>query len=73
LLTGPLETLIAAMTADTAAGSHLRETSPFVGLLTFRERIEILRRVDPEMARTLKAFASSWDERFPAAAELAGR
>lgn len=73
LLTGPLETLIGAMTADTDTGTHLRETSPFVGFLTFQERLEILRRVDPEIALTLEAFGASWDERFPAAADWAGR
>ncbi|HKJ08220.1 MAG TPA: hypothetical protein VKA76_03940 [Gammaproteobacteria bacterium] len=73
LLYGPMDALVAAITADTDAGTHLRETSPFVGALTFQERLEILRRIDPEMARTLEAFASSWDERFPKAAELVGR
>jgi hypothetical protein len=73
LLTGPMDALIAALTDDTDAGAQLRETSPFVGLLTFQERLEILHRVDPEMARALEVFASSWDERFPPAEELAGR
>lgn len=73
LLTGPIDPLIAAMTSGTDAGTHLRETSPFVGQLTFQERLEVLRYVDPELARTLETFAASWDQRFPAAAVLAQR
>lgn len=56
LLTGPLDALIATMTADTDAAARLRATSPFVGLLTEQERLEILRRVDPEMANTLELY-----------------
>lgn len=73
LLNGPLDALIVAVTADDDVGSHLRETSPFVGLLTFQERLEVLRRVDPELARKLEAFASSWDQYFPAGIALARR
>lgn len=73
LLNGPLDALIAALTADTKEGTHLRQTSPFVGLLTFQERVDILHGVDPEMARSLEAFGASWDERFPVAAKLAKR
>ncbi len=56
LLSGPRKALIAVLTADTEAADRLRAASPFMGLLTFRERHDILRRVDPEMARTLELF-----------------
>lgn len=54
LLTGPREALLEVMTADTDAAARLRATSPFVGLLTVPERLKILRRLDPAMARNLE-------------------
>lgn len=54
LLAGPLDALIEILTADTDAAARLRTTSPFVGLLSAQERLEILRRIDPEMARALE-------------------
>lgn len=53
LLTGPLDELLDILAADNETAARLRTTSPFVGLLTFDEKLDILRQVDPEMARSL--------------------
>lgn len=57
LLTGPWEELMAVLTDETETASRLRDVSPFVGLLTPQEHLELLRRVDPEMARAMEAYA----------------
>lgn len=71
LLSGPQEDLVAAITADTEGATQLRMSSPFVGLLTYPERIEILRDTDPEMALAIEVFEASWDQRFPPLAKMA--
>lgn len=58
LLAGPLDALLVVLTADTDAAARLRTTSPFLGLLTFPERIRILRGTDPDLVRALKVFES---------------
>lgn len=65
LLTGPLAALIEALTADTEQATRLRTSSPFVGLLTYEERIEILERIQPEMAISMEICRTSWDQYFP--------
>lgn len=65
LLTGPRAALIELLEAETEDGTRLRMSSPFVGLLTYAERIEILQRIQPEMAITMEACRTSWDEYFP--------
>lgn len=62
LLTRPGKALTAVLTADTEAAERLRAASPFLGLLTFQERLDILRCVDPEMAKTLEPFEVSDDQ-----------
>lgn len=44
------------MTADIEEAAQLRRTSPFVGVLALQEKLEILRRADPEMAATVEMF-----------------
>jgi hypothetical protein len=72
LLKGPLESLVVALTTDSDVATHLRETSPFVGFLTFKERVEVLRHVDPDMARTLESFEVVHGESAALSAESAG-
>lgn len=71
LLSGPRGDLVAALIADTEAAAQLRTSSPFVGLLTYPERLEILRDTDPELALAIEALETSWDQRFPPVAKLA--
>jgi len=73
LLTGPLDTLIASLISDTEAGARLRSTSPFLGLLTLQERIEVLHRVDPEMAQILEALEASRNPRTVASEKSVGQ
>ncbi|MGA7799304.1 MAG: hypothetical protein WCC36_00700 [Gammaproteobacteria bacterium] len=73
LLTGPVEALVVALTADTETAVRLRASSPFLGLLTFRERLEILRRVDPELAKAMETFETNRGQHAHDLAELARR
>lgn len=59
LIAGPLDALVTTLTANTEEDAKLRALSPFVGLLTFPERLEIMRHVDPDMARAMEAFQTS--------------
>lgn len=73
VLTGPLGTLVTALTADTQTAAHLRARSPFLGFLTSQEHVEILRRIDLDMAEAIEAYGIGWNRYFPPAAQLAAR
>lgn len=62
LLAGPLDELLDVLTADTEAAARLRTSSPVLGLLTFDEKLDILRKVDPEMARNLALFMLTYGQ-----------
>lgn len=72
LITGPLDALLVTLTADTEANTRLRALSPFVGLLTFPERLQVMRRVDPEMARAMEVFQTGQEHDVCAATASVG-
>ncbi len=56
LLAGPPDHLLDMLNAETEEAIRLRRSSPFLGILTFKERLEILKTIDPELAKAVEAF-----------------
>jgi hypothetical protein len=54
LLAGPVEQLVHALCEESEAATALRQTSPFAGILTARERWALWKTVRAEYARSVE-------------------